>query len=368
MCRRSEPRLSGGRPLVSSVTQTRFADVVVIGDGIIGLSTALELGDAGVTSCVIGAWRPGVASIAAAGILAPDGAQAPSEARPFYIASPSYCQQLVRRVNAFDPELHIIERMIEVLGEDGASDGASLIPADELLTTEPALAAPHGALMHAQSGAVDNVRLVGAVEAALRRSEAVSFVRDDPAASVRVTASGASVTTASGATVEGGFVVLAAGAWATRIEGLPRVLPVEPLKGQMLSVGARVVSHAVMAPGVYLVPRGDETLIGASVEHAGFDVETTAPELDALQHAAIALCPALASAPVTRRWAGLRPATPDLMPIIGPDPEADRLLYACGHSKNGILLAAITAAMIRRIVCREPLPYSIRPFSAERFR
>ena len=109
-------------------------------------------------------------------------------------------------------------------------------------------------------------------------------------------------------------MILAAGAWASRIDGLPRPLPVGPLKGQMIALGGTLLRHAVMGSDVYLVPRGNETLVGATVEQAGFDTADDRTAIDALRAAAAALCPALAATEVTRAWAGIRPATPDMLP------------------------------------------------------
>src|SRR5207249_2255095 len=82
-----------------------------------------------------------------------------------------------------------------------------------------------------------------------------------------------------------------------------------------LALEGSPLRHSVMGDDVYLVPRGVDTVIGATTEHAGFDVRTEQPALDALRSAAIALCPSLGAAPVKRAWAGIRPATADLLPI-----------------------------------------------------
>jgi glycine/D-amino acid oxidase-like deaminating enzyme len=162
-------------------------------------------------------------------------------------------------------------------------------------------------------------------------------------------------------------VVLAAGAWAPGIPGLPRPLPVSPLKGQMLAVGSTALRHPVMSNDVYVVPRGDELAIGATAERAGFDVSTNADAIETLRQAAIAICPAIESATVTRIWAGIRPATPDMLPIIGADPADSRLIYACGHSKNGILLAPATAVAIAALARGEKPAANLEPFALSRF-
>src|SRR5262249_12480263 len=146
-----------------------------------------------------------------------------------------------------------------------------------------------------------------------------------------------------------------AGAWSPHIAGLPHQLPVSPLKGQMLSLVrnghlASGTGRPLMSSDVYIVPRRDEIVVGATVERAGFDLTIIDDSIEELRSAAIRVLPSLASASIRRRWAGTRPATPDMLPIIGSDPAASRLIYACGHSKNGILLAPATASAVTSLV------------------
>ena len=195
---------------------------------------------------------------------------------------------------------------------------------------------------------------------------AVSFVEDE-VASLQATADSVTVHTANGLRFVASKVVLAAGAWSTPIVGLPRPLPVTPLKGQMVAVAATPVSFPVMSDHVYLVPRQNETVIGATAERAGFDTSVTTDAINELRRSAAMLCPSLEHAPTTRAWAGLRPATPDMLPIIGPDPDQTALLYACGHSRNGILLAPQTAVTIARLAQDEQPQIAIDSFSIERF-
>jgi len=119
---------------------------------------------------------------------------------------------------------------------------------------------------------------------------------------------------------------------------------------------------------IYLVPRASEIAIGATVEDAGFDISVNPDSIEALRQSAIRICPALGNAPLLRTWAGIRPATPDMLPILGIEPMDGRLIYACGHSKNGILLAPATAVAVSAIASGRPVPFDITPFRADRFR
>jgi len=208
---------------------------------------------------------------------------------------------------------------------------------------------------------------VRALRSALASFPVVTMVDNDPVAMIDLSGNTASLRTLGGRVVEASRVVLAAGAWSSAIAGLPRRIPVRPLKGQMLAVGGVRLQHAVMGDEIYLVPRASEIAIGATVEEADFDVTVVPESIEDLRQSAIRVCPALRDAPVVRSWAGIRPATPDMLPILGADPSDERLIYACGHSKNGILLAPATAAAIAALAVGDAAPFDLTPFRADRF-
>lgn len=329
----------------------RTADVAIIGDGVIGLSTTYELARAGISCVVIGASNPGAASGAAAGLLAPSIGQLPADVAAFFNASLDLYPAWIEALREFDSELRLLTGLIEVFAsQQETGDGAERLSSTDLAALEPSLAAPFGGVVHARDGAIDNVRLISALRRSLERGAPVDRVDNDPVVRVALRTDGASLTLSSGETVEAGHAVLAAGAWSPLIEGLPRALPVRPLKGQMLAYESKLISHPVMGEDIYLVPRGDEIAVGATAEDAGFDISTTPEGIDGLRRAAEALLPKLSEARVAREWAGLRPATPDRLPILGPDPEFPALIYACGHTKNGILLAPQTARTVVGVV------------------
>ena len=127
------------------------------------------------------------------------------------------------------------------------------------------------------------------------------------------------------------------------------------------------LSHAVSAPDAYLVPRGEYTLVGSTLERVGFDSATTAAALEHLRAAASLVVPSFARAEVQSAWAGLRPMTPDGLPLLGRDPDLPSIVYACGHGKNGILLAPITAECIAAIAAHSAPPVDVAPFELQRF-
>jgi glycine oxidase len=350
-------------------TADRRPDVIIIGDGVIGLSAAFELGRSGATCLVIGDRRPGIASTAAAGLLAPSIGNLAEAVRPFFLGSLDLFPGFVERLRAFDPSLAMVEGLIDVSGPETGHDkgGAVRLSPDDVHALEPSIVAPHGAHYYPTNGAIDNVALVNALRLALEAAPGVAVIKDDPATGLDFSAPDAAVVLGSGARWSAPVVVVAAGAWSAQLTGLPRRIPVAPLKGQMLAVASTALNHAVMGSDVYLVPRLTELVIGATVEHAGFDVTTDDPAIERLHAAAAAICSPLSDAPVLRVWAGIRPATPDMLPIVGVDPDEPGLIYACGHSKNGILLAPATAIAVAELAQGRRSTFDLAPFSVARF-
>ena len=174
-------------------------------------------------------------------------------------------------------------------------------------------------------------------------------------------------------------IVLAAGAWSRNLAGIPEIArpPVRPLKGQMLSVAmdpkSPLLEHVIwgpgngVVPGIYLAPKGDNRLIvGATVEEMGFNTEMTAGGLFELLRAAWELLPGIYDLPVLESWAGLRPASRDDAPILGPT-AVDGLVLATGHHRNGILLAPVTANKIADYLLKGSLDTLLEPFLLDRF-
>jgi glycine oxidase len=164
-------------------------------------------------------------------------------------------------------------------------------------------------------------------------------------------------------------VIIAAGAWSSKLDGLPRPLSIAPVRGQMASLpwpsGA---SRAIVyGKGGYLMARGDEAIVGSTMEYVGYRPEVTSAGLARLFASVTALCPSLTRSEVTRTWAGLRPLTPDGAPILGAEPRLEGLWYATGHGRNGILLAGITGRILRQLLSGETAEQDIRAFSPTRF-
>jgi glycine oxidase len=245
---------------------------------------------------------------------------------------------------------------------EGHADALDWLDGDEVRELEPALSPElRGALLLRGQGRVDNRTLTAALEADCRR-RGIEFVQGRVTGLIlrRGTVEGVRVGPSRGGALAGdearipcSALVLAAGAWSGGIDELPRPLAIRPVKGQMLALTAPEpgLTRVATAGDRYLIPRdtasGPVIVVGATEEDAGFDRTTDDAGQESLHDAAVRLVPGLAGARVAERWAGLRPGTPDGLPVLGPDPDVPDLCYATGHYRNGILLAPYTAARVR---------------------
>jgi glycine oxidase len=128
-----------------------------------------------------------------------------------------------------------------------------------------------------------------------------------------------------------------------------------------------LLKHVIRAPEVYLIPRSDgRLLVGTTVEEAGFDKRTDIATIQRLHQAAIALAPDLRNARILESWAGLRPGTPDALPILGAT-QTPGYYVATGHFRDGILLAPITAQVMADVITDSNCKYDLAPFSPSRF-
>ena len=128
-----------------------------------------------------------------------------------------------------------------------------------------------------------------------------------------------------------------------------------------------MVRHVIRTPDVYLIPRSDgRLLIGATQEEAGFDKRTVPETIQQLRQAALDIVPKLADARILEAWAGLRPGTPDALPILGAT-STPGYFVATGHFRDGILLAPVTARVMGQVIAGEKPDFELKPFGAKRF-
>jgi glycine oxidase len=117
----------------------------------------------------------------------------------------------------------------------------------------------------------------------------------------------------------------------------------------------------------YVVSRGNRSLAGSTMEHVGFDATATERGAATIREIGRELCPALGATHPVEHWAGLRPVTPDFLPIVGREPKCEGVLYACGHSRNGVLLAPLTGRVIADLVAHGSSTIDIGPYAPSRF-
>lgn len=318
-------------------------NAVVVGAGVIGCAIARELAVRGV-ACTVLDPRPigGGATQASAGMLAP------------YVEAHERGPLLdlgVRSLALYD------DWVAAVRAESGLEVEYRRIGT---LETVPNRSTPEHGYVAAEALAIALARAA--------ENRGTTFVRDG--ATRIATRNGAlRVTTAAGALIDGTHVVLAAGAWTNTIEGL-HMPPVRPVRGQLLYLGwnGPPLSTIVWGPRCYVVPRLDGTvLVGATVEDVGFDERVTADGVRDLLDAVCELLPAARDAGFLGARAGLRPATPDELPVIGSDPDVPGVIHASGHYRNGVLLAPITAKLVGDLVVEGREDPALKHFSAARF-
>ncbi len=357
------------------MTKDHF-DVAIIGGGVVALTSAIECAQRGISVAVIHGDQPGIASTAAAGMLAPSIEPAEGSAGAFAFVArdmyPEFITDLEDQTGSTIPfdrsgilELVAAEDLVRLTGHRGAQ----LLSPRDLQSVEPGLrfAAETWALMYPNDGWVDNVRMMGALWTRVRQSSKILEVAAN-AQRLTFESAGAQVLLANGTRIGAAKVVLAAGAWVNRIEGLPRVIPVEPWRGQMLSVEGVAVLHVIIGATGYTVPRLEGVaLLGSTMEQAGFDNSTTDSGVELIRRSAAEISVTLGAAREAGRWAGLRPVTPDLLPIIGADPEQPAVIYACGHSRNGILLGPLTGRCVGALVSGEDPSVDLGAFGVGRF-
>lgn len=351
-----------GSPLQSG------GDVAVIGAGIIGLAVAFELAGRGAVVRVFDTGEPArAASWAAAGMLAPRTEHLTDEPLRDLCESslaqyPAFADS-VRQASGVDPHLRLDGILHAAYSEDAyarlqewtakldlAGHTAQLLSREETLRAEPALGKDViGALLIHGEGQIDNRRLGRALAEACR-TRGVRLHAGVHSLSVECDSRRVLGVRSDLGYLAAGAIVNAAGAWAARIDGVPQacVPRVYPIKGEMLAIEVPVgfIRHTTWIPRGYLVPRADgRLLVGATAKESGFDARVTAGGVEALLRAAVAAVPALRAFTITETWAGLRPATSDERPFLGATPLEGYFL-ACGHYRNGILLAPATARLL----------------------
>jgi len=361
------------------------ADFIVIGAGVVGLSAARALAGAGARTLVIERRMPGAeASSAAAGILAAQAEAAPPLLKLGLMArehhrrlAPALETETGLAVDyaargllelAFDEEG---ERRLLERGEWQRDQGlsADVLGADEVRDAEPNVSpAVRRGLFIKDDHSVDNVRLTKAL-AASAVSRGATLLTGRPVTDLVVERGRVAGVRAGNETHHAPVVINAMGAWAGLLGGDPLPPPVEPVRGQMISfdLSPPPIRHVVYWGHGYLVPRADGRLLaGSTTEQAGFDKSVTAAGLRAVLDVALQIAPMLADVRVADAWAGLRPGTPDGLPVIGPA-TLPGLYLAGGLYRNGILLGPLVGELVAELARGRTPAADLAAFTPMRF-
>jgi glycine oxidase len=319
----------------------------------------------------------GAASPASAGLLAPSVERSAGPAQAFADAARDAWSNLAelargRGAQPFEIRREGILRVARTDQESAAifatlRDKDTWLSGREARTRVPALARIAGAAFLAGDGVVNVPEALSALWFATRaRAEVDVLATSVSAIDVRQRTAVARI--GDGREIEGDAIVLAAGAWSPTIRGLPRELPVRPLRGVMVSVDGEAVPFPVYSAAghVYVLPRNGRTVIGATSDEVGFDSSAPEESAQGLLAAAVEILPALSKQTRHAPWAGLRPMTPDGLPILGPDPDTGLVFYATGHGRNGFLEAALTGEVIAGLMLDGTTTHDISAFSASR--
>ena len=363
------------------------AEVVIIGGGVIGLTIARALSVRGVRDiCLIERSRLGAeASFAAAGMLLPQ-VEAATKGDLFTLACQSrdsYASfaAALHDETGIDVELDTTGTLYLALNDDDqveiekgyyfqsrAGLAVDLLTATAARDLEPCISnETRGALLFPKDIQVENRRLLNALANSINNRGVITITETNVDSLIIDRNRLTGVQTSRG-TISCSTVVVAAGTWSGHIKHTHA--PIEPVRGQMVCLEAKphLTRHIIFSRRGYLVPRHDGRLLaGSTSEQAGFAKCVTAGGISTILRNAHEISPAISNLPIVDTWAGLRPRSPDGLPVLGPCVEIDGLFYATGHYRNGILLAPITGELISEAIVEGVTSPLLAPFSPERF-
>ena len=366
----------------------RPSDIIVVGAGIVGCAIAHELASRGASVQIVDERPVGMgATQASAGVLAPFiEAREGSPLLDLTVRSLGLFDGFMERVTAdsgiavsyhrtgtldvavTEAELQTLRETAGVLARRDVP--ARMLDAEAVRAAEPQLGDALGGLLIESHGFVAATELTRALAAAARRRGAQliehSRVR-------RITRdNGDVIVETDRGSLTSNAVVLAAGSWSgdIAVDGVSATLPVRPVRGQLLYLGwaGMPLRRVTWSGRCYLVPWEDGTLlVGATVEDAGFDERTTVARVRGLLDAACAVVPHAWTADFLGARVGLRPATADDLPVIGPSDVMPNLMYATGHYRNGVLLAPLTASLVADAMLDNRIDPLLAPVRPSRF-
>jgi glycine oxidase len=366
-------------------------DVVSVGGGIIGGSIAFDLAQRSLRVALLDRQEPmHEASWAAAGMLSPAPhhptdiplvplAQASLELFPKFtetVEEASGVRTGYRTGGAMIVMSHgEAERELSTLValHHGLGLSCEPLPLDEAIKMEPALGREARAAALLPDECSIEPRALGAAVFAAAASAGVELRAGVEVVSLALDGKKCvGVKTSSGEMFHAAQVVLTAGCWSSQIINAAPYAPTVPLRGQMIALrySGTPIRNVLRSERGYIVPRGVKSpqtiILGSTIENVGYEKCVTSGGLEKILSAANALVPELAKAEIIETWSGLRPGTPDQLPIIGPV-DIDGLVFATGHYRNGILLAPITAKLVGEWIAERRTSLAWEAFSPLRF-
>ena len=372
-----------------SSVASRSPDILVIGAGIVGCAVACELAGRGASVQIVDDRQPGMgATQASAGMLAPftEAKDRNTAFLDLAVRSLDLYDEFVARVTqtskmavgykrtgtidvaSTDERMAAMREVATRLQARGVA--LSLLDAAAARVEEPHLGqSVAGALFIGAHGYVKAGELTRALVAAAR-CHGAQIIEGSRVRAVAKQGSGFVVDTASGS-LHAGAVVVTAGSWSGQIDvaGGARV-PVRPVRGQLLHLAWKdaPLRRVTWGDHCYMVPWDDGTvLVGATMEEVGFEERTTVDGVRQLMTAACELVPVAARASLLEARVGLRPGTPDALPIIGWSQTLPNLMYATGHFRNGVLLSPLTAQIVADAMIDNRIDPALAAIGPQRF-
>ncbi len=366
-------------------------DVVIVGGGIIGGSIAFELARRNLRVIVLDRQElMHEASWAAAGMLSPAPdcpaaiplvplARASLALYPGFIDAIEESSEIstgYRTGGTLEVLCHgDAERELSTLValHHGLGLACEPLPLEEAQEMEPALGRDARAAAFLPDEASVNPR---SLNAALLDASSMAGAELRPGANVvsliKDKKRCAGVKTAAGEAFSAGHIVIAAGCWTSQLPDAAPYAPTRPVRGQMVALrhAGIPLRRVLRSERGYIVPRDHETpqnlVAGSTLENAGYEKAVTSGGLEEILGAVNELAPSLASAEILDTWSGLRPGTPDQLPVLGPT-DVEGLMIATGHYRNGILLAPVTAKLITDWITEGRTTLNCEDFSPLRF-
>lgn len=340
-------------------------DVAIIGAGIIGLMIARAVRAAGLSAVLLERSEVGKeASWASAGVLMSrpypyesiaDFALRVEGSEMLLALAPVLADETGIDIEAVrHPALHLAltaedEAHMRALRPqlEGANLGCEFISDSEVRARQPEITLPVSLGMVTSCANIENRRLLRALEVGARKA-GVNILTGCDAQALKVKNGKVTGVRTANQVIHAGAVVNAAGSWGGTLRGAPEHIPVQPERGQMLSLRADTVAltHLINLPQYIIIPRkSGRIVLGATTEKVGYDRRNTAGAIQGMLHAAIEAVPALAAGTIEEMWTGFRPFSPDGYPLVGPS-ALPGYFYAVGHHKLGIQQAPVTAEII----------------------